>query len=103
MGAVDPMGQMPSFSEMSQPMTAGTSGQQTSPEILMGLMSSMQTIAGMYDSMASILPDLAGDFAMLKDLGERTMAKLLLKGGQPAAPNSPGLNFPGGGFERGAQ
>ena len=96
-----PMGSMPMPSEFSRPMTAGTPGSATSPEILMGLMQTMETIAGMYDSMASILPDLATDFALLKDLGQRTMAKLLIKGGQPAAPNSTGLNFPGGGFDAG--
>ena len=99
----DPQAGFPSFSEMARPQTAGTPGQATSPEILVGIMSSMQTISGMYDSMASILPDLAGDFALLKDLGERTMAKLLVKGGQPASPNNAGLSFPGGGFDRGAQ
>lgn len=93
--------QMPTFSEMARPMTAGTPGQATSPEILVGLMQTMTTIAGMYDSAASIVPELANDFALLKDLQERTMAKLLIKGGQPASPASPGLNFPGGGFETG--
>lgn len=95
-------GPMPSFSEMSRPMTAGSPASVTPPEVFVGLMQSMTTIAGMYDSMASMVPELAGDFAMLKDLGQQVMAKLLVKGGQPAAPNSPGLNFPGGGFERGA-
>jgi hypothetical protein len=96
-----PLGSMPMPSEFSRPMTAGSPGSITSPETLMGIMSSMETIAGMYDAMASVLPDLATDFALLKDLGQRTMAKLLLKGGQPAAPNSTGLMFPGGGFDRG--
>jgi hypothetical protein len=94
--------QMPSFGEMSQPLTAGTPGRATTPEVLMGVMSSLETIAGMYDSMASVVPDLASDFAMLKDLQQRVAAKLLTKGGQPASPTSPGLNFPGGGWERGA-
>jgi len=94
--------QMPSFGEMAAPLTAGTPGRATTPEVLMGVMSSLETIAGMYDSMASVVPDLASDFAMLKDLQQRVAAKLLTKGGQPASPTSPGLNFPGGGWERGA-
>jgi hypothetical protein len=94
--------QMPSFGEMAQPLTAGTPGRATTPEVLMGAMSSLETISGMYDSLASIIPDLAADFAMLKDLQQRVAAKLLTKGGQPASPMSTGLNFPGGGYERGA-
>lgn len=93
--------QMPSFDQMAAPMTAGTPGRATTPEVLMGVMSSLETISGMYDSMASVVPDLASDFAMLKDLQQRVAAKLLTKGGQPSSPVSPGLNFPGGGFERG--
>lgn len=89
---------LPDFAEMSQPLTAGTPGRATSPEILVGIMQSAETMYGMFDSMASIVPDLAVDFALLKDVLQRTMGKLLVKGGQPASPNAPGLNFPGGGF-----
>ena len=94
--------QMPSFGEMAQPLTAGTPGRATTPEVLMGAMSSLETISGIYDSLASVIPDLASDFALLKDLQQRVAAKLLTKGGQPASPTSPGMNFPGGGYERGA-
>lgn len=90
--------QMPAFSEMATPLTAGTPGRATSPEVLMGVMQSAETMAGMLDSMASVVPDMANQFAMLKDLLQRTMGQLLVKGGQPASPNSPGMNFPGGGF-----
>lgn len=89
---------MPSFAEMAQPLTAGTPGRATTPEVAMGVMQSAETIAGMFDSMASIIPDLSNDFALLKDLLQRTMGKLLVNGGQPASPNAPGQNFPGGGF-----
>lgn len=91
----------PSFQEMAQPMTAGTPGRATTPEVAMGVMQSAEAISGMFDSMASIMPDLANDFALLKDLLQRTMGKLLVNGGQPASPNAPGLNFPGGGFASG--
>lgn len=92
---------MPSFAEMSTPFTAGSTGRATTPEVLMGVMSSLETIAGMYDSMASIIPDCASDFAMLKDLQQRVAAKLLVKGGQTATPQAVGSSYPGGGFDRG--
>lgn len=94
---------LPNFSEMAQPFTAGSPSRATSPEILMGVMSGAETIYGMLDNMASIIPDCANDFALQKDLLQRTLAKLLVKGGSPASPTSSGLNYPGGGFSSGAQ
>lgn len=93
--------QMPSFAQMSQPLTAGTPGRATTPEVLMGIMQGAETIYGMLDSMASIAPDMANDFALQKDLLQRTMAKLVVKGGQTGTAASPGMNFPGGGFAGG--
>lgn len=93
----------PSFSEMAAPLTAGSPGRATTPEVLMGVMNSLESMSTMYDSMASIIPDLASDFAMLKDIQQRVAAKLLVKGGQPASPVSTGLNFPGGGYESGSR
>lgn len=93
---------MPSFAQMSQPLTAGTPGRAVSPEIAMGVMQTSETIYGLLDSMASIAPDLANDFAMQKDLLQRTMAKLLMNSGTPGRAGSPGLNFPGGGFSGGS-
>lgn len=95
--------QMPSFGQMAAPLTAGTPGRATSPEIAMGIMQSAETIYSMLDSMASIAPDLANDFALQKDLLQRTLAKLLVTSGASAAANATGLNFPGGGFTTGAQ
>ena len=103
--SMGPMGQpapMPSFAEMSQPLTAGTPGRATSPEIAMGIMQTAATIYGLLDSMASIIPDLAGDFALQKDLLQRTMAKMVVNSGVPSMPSSQGLNFPGGGFSGGS-
>lgn len=93
--------QMPSFAQMSQPMTAGSPGRVVSPEILMGVMQGAETIYGMLDSMSSIIPDMANDFALQKDLLQCTMAKVVVKSGAPGSPASPGLNFPGGGFSMG--
>lgn len=94
---------MPSFSQMAQPLTAGTPGRATSPEIAMGVMQSAETMYSMLDSMASIAPDLANDFALQKDLLQRTMAKLLVTSGASSSANATGLNFPGGGFGLGSQ
>jgi len=93
---------MPSFAQMAQPLTAGTPGRATSPEIAAGMMQTAETIYGLLDSFASIAPDLATDFALQKDLLQRTMAKLLTNNGATGSPGSPGLNFPGGGFASGA-
>lgn len=66
----------------------------------MGMMTSAETIYGMLDSMASIAPDLANDFVLQKDLLQRTMAKLLVKGGTAGMSTSTGgTSFPGGGFQ----
>lgn len=92
--------EFPSFSQMAQPMTAGSPGQQLSPEILMGVVQGMGAIEGMWDSMASLMPEMAADFAMLKDFQQRVAAKITVKGGTAAA-TSTGSAFPGGGFDRG--
>lgn len=97
-----PPAPMPSFAQMSQPLTAGTPGRATSPEIAMGIMQAAETMYGMLDSMASIAPDLANDFALQKDLLQRTMGKLLVTSGANGRAGAPGLNFPGGGFAQGA-
>jgi len=90
----------PGFAQMAAPLTAGSPGQQLSPEILQGVVQGMGAIEGMWDSMASLLPDLATDFAMLKDFQQRVAAKIVVKGGTSAA-TSTGSSFPGGGFDRG--
>jgi hypothetical protein len=93
--------QFPTMSEMAAPMTAGTPGRQVAPQVLTGIMEGMTAIEGMWDSMASVLPTLASDFAMLKDLQQRLMAKIVVQGATPSA-TAVGSNFPGGGFDRGA-
>lgn len=95
--------QMPSFAEMAQPLTAGTPGRAVPQEIAVGLLQTATTIYGILDSMASIVPDLANDFALQKDLLQRTMAKLVTNSGSIAPPSATGTNFPGGGFAIGAQ
>lgn len=96
-------GQVPQFQDMAKPMTAGSPGRAISPEIAVGIMQSAETISSIYDSIASMVPDLAADMALQKDLLQRAMAKLFLNTGQGGNPSSLGSNFPGGGFASGAQ
>lgn len=91
-----------SFAELAGPMTAGSPGRALSPEIAMGMMQSGETIASMLDSFASIAPDVAMDFAMIKQLLQQALGKVLLKSGQTASPTAAGNGFPGGGFLSGA-
>lgn len=100
-GALDAQA-LPSFAQMSQPLTAGSPGRALTPEIAMGLMQTAEMMYGILDSMSSVVPDLANDFVLQKDLLQRTMGKLLVKTGQGALPTSTGPNFPGGGFTSGA-
>ena len=93
----------PSFAEMAQPLTAGTPGRAIPQEVAMGILESAQSIFSMLDSMASIVPDLANEFAMQKDLLQRTMAKLVTNAGTVAPASALGQNFPGGGFQMGAR
>lgn len=93
---------MPTFDQMSRPLTAGTPGRATSPEIAMGIIQASQTIYGILDSIASVVPDLAADMAMQKDLLQRSMAKLVTNAGTVAPAGATGNNFPGGGFAAGA-
>lgn len=102
MAAGTPMG-MPSFGEMAAPLTAGTPGRALAPEIALGVYQGTETIYGMLDSFASIVPDLATDYALIKDLLLRTTAKLVTNSGVSPAPASTGTNFPGGGFLSGMQ
>lgn len=89
------------MSEVAQPLTAGSPGQVLTPDIAMGLMSTAQTMYSSFDAMASIVPDLANDFAMMKVLLQDTMAKVVLKSGATASVASAGNGFPGGGFASG--
>src|SRR3990172_5725948 len=88
----------PSFSDMAAPMAPGTLDRALTPELVSGMLMSSAAISKMLDSMATIAPDLANDFALIKDLLQRTLGKLVVNGGTAAAPGSNGPNFPGGGF-----
>ena len=93
---------MPSFDQMSKPLTAGSPGRAVTPEVAMGIMQTAETMFGILDSIASIVPELANDMALQKDLLQRSMGKLLTNAGQTGNPASAGINFPGGGFPSGS-
>jgi len=59
------------------------------PEVLMGLLKAGETVSGMIDDMAAMVPDLAPDLAGSKDLLMRALAKLtLLTGGSQSTLGS---------------
>jgi hypothetical protein len=74
---------------------------QMPPELLTGIMQSAQTIAQMFDSYAQATPDLAADWAQLKDGLAAVLAKLMQAGSGPVSPTATGPGFPGGGVDRG--
>lgn len=74
---------------------------QMPPEILTGIMQAAQQIAGLYDSFAQVTPDLAPDWAALKDQLSLVLAKLVQAGSGPTSPTATGPAYPAGGFDRG--
>jgi len=74
---------------------------QIPPEILTGIMQSAEKIAQLFDSYAQALPDLAADFALLKDQLATVLAKLVQAGSSPTSPTATGAAYPGGGIDRG--
>lgn len=67
---------------------------QMPPEILTGIMQSAQSIAQLFDSYAQATPDLAADWAMLKDGLAAILAKLMQSGAGPTSPTASGPAFP---------
>lgn len=70
------------------------------PEILTGIMQSAQTISDLLDAYAQTVPDMAPDFAMLKDALAQTLAKLVQSGAGATSPTATGPAFPAA-FDRG--
>ena len=73
---------------------------QMPPEILTGIMQSAQTISDLLDSYAQATPDLAADWAMIKDALAATLAKLVQNGAGATSPTATGPAFPAA-FDRG--
>jgi hypothetical protein len=68
--------------------------------MLTGIMQSAQTIATLLDSYAQATPDLAADWAMIKDALAATLAKLMQSGAGATSPTASGPAFPAA-FDRG--
>jgi hypothetical protein len=71
------------------------------PEILRGILEGGEQISTMLDSFAQITPDLARDWAMVKEALMIALSRVAQTGAPPTSPTAPGPNYPGGGFERG--
>lgn len=87
-------GEMPTLSSFGGPAPIGSAN--LPPEILTGMMQAAEKIGQMLDSFAQVTPDLAPDWALLKDLLQRTLGKVLVAGGSPTSASAPGTGFPGG-------
>lgn len=99
MGGGDPeAGSVPTLSQFAGPQPIGSAN--LPPEILTGILQSAEKIGEMLDSYAQVTPDLAPDWALLKDMLQRTLGKVLVAGGNPTSATAPGSPFPGGGFSR---
>lgn len=71
------------------------------PEVLTGMLQAGETMVETIDSFAQIAPDLAPDFAVVKQALMAALAKVMQAGGGPTKPNAAGPGFPGGGFDSG--
>lgn len=87
-----------SLSAIAPPMQPSD---QMPPEILTGILSSATKIGQLLDSYAQVAPDLAVQFAMIKDQLATVLAQLTTKGAGPTSPTATGPAFPGGGIDRG--
>lgn len=86
-----------SLQGLAPPIPSG----QMPPEILTGIMQSAQSIAQLLDSYAQAVPDLAADWAQLKDHLATVLAKLMQAGSRPTSPTASGPVPPMGGIDRG--
>ncbi len=74
---------------------------QLPPEVLTGILQAGEQMSQMIDSFAQATPDLATDWAAVKNTLLSAMSKVLQAGAGPTAATAPGPNFPGGGIDRG--
>lgn len=70
------------------------------PEMLTGIMQAAQDIATKLDSFAQATPDMAPDWAAVKDALATALAKLTVAGAAPTSPTATGPAFPAA-FDRG--
>lgn len=93
-GSPNPM----SMAGLAPPIQPGT--QQMPPEVLTGIMQSMQSIFQLLDSYAQVLPDKAPQLSAVKQLLQMIAAEVQQVGGGPTSPTATGRGFPGS-FDRG--
>lgn len=94
-----PMGQPTPFSLQS--IAPPAPAEQMPPEVLTAIVQSAQKIGALLDSYSQALPDMAQDFAGVKDHLQTVLAQLLTKGAGATSPTAVGSQFPGGGMDRG--
>lgn len=90
----------PTFSDLQNPGNAagggiGSPARELPPDVLMGVLKSIESITGMLDDIAQMVPDIAPEIAGGKDLIMRGASKLVQAGGAPSASSSVGREFPG--------
>lgn len=90
----------PNFSDLQNPGNVGSSSigapaRQLPPDVLAGVLKSIESITGMLDDIAQMIPDIAPEIAGGKDLILRGAAKLVMAGGAPSGMSSVGREFPG--------
>lgn len=73
---------------------------QMPPEMLTAVLESATQIGALLDSYAQALPDMAVDFAAVKDHLQTVLAKLLTSGAGAISPTATGAQFPAA-FDRG--
>lgn len=80
---------------MSPATSMGAPARQLPPEVLAGVLKSIESVNGILDDIAQMVPDIAPEIAGGKDLILRGAAKLVTAGGSPSSLSTPGRNFPG--------
>ncbi len=101
-------GTPPSPQMQPQGLTGLVQPQQSSvlpPEVLTGMMQASSQVGQTLDQLAQmtkdVMPKTAQGFGLVKDLLQKVMADLMVAGGGPTSPQSPGGQFPGGAFDLG--
>lgn len=92
----------PTFSDLQNPGMAqnggagmGAPARKLPPDVLMGILKSGESVSGILDDIAQMVPDIAPEVAGAKDLLQRGLAKLVAAGGAPSSISAPGREFPG--------
>lgn len=85
-----------SLSQLAPPVPSD----QMPPEMLTAIVQSAAKISALFDSYAQATPDLAVQWAQLKEQLQAVLAMVLTKGAGPTSPTATGAQFPAA-FDRG--